>query len=116
MRGFFNLKSAIDNLQLGNPPGPHHIMNRFGLQKKIFHLVKRDHTGGIAERLTRFGMSLEEEAIAARGHSGSTEMGDILRTSSSRVLTRDTIISDDMGRIKDHRAANLLHDRNRTEV
>jgi hypothetical protein len=91
-------------------------MNRFGLPKKIFHFMERDHTGGIAERLIRFGMGLEEEAIAARGHSGSTEVGNILRTSSSRILTRDTIISDDMGRIKDHRAANLLHDRNRTEV
>ena len=78
--------------------------------------MKRKHAGGIAERSTRFGMGLEEEAIAARGHSGSTEMGDILGTSSSWILTRDTIISDDMGRIKDHRTANFLHDRNRTVV
>ena len=101
---------------LYDSPVSHHIMNCFGLAKKILHLVQGDHTGGIAERLIRFGMGLEEEAIAARGHSGSTEVGDILRTSSSWILARDAIISDDMGRIKDHRAASLLHDRNRTEV
>ena len=97
-------------------PGSHHIMNRLGLPKKIFHFVERNHTGGITQRLTWLGVGFEKEAIAASGHGRPTEMGNILGASPSRILTRDTIVSDDMGRVKDHRAANLLHDRDRTEV
>ena len=113
---FFVPQSAIPIPKLDSAPCPHHIMNGFRLAKKVLHLAEGKHAGGIAERPTRFGMGLEEKAIAARGHSGPGEMGHKLRASPSWVLARDTVIPDDMGRVEDHGAADLLHDRDRTDV
>ena len=91
-------------------------MNGLGLPEQSFHFTKGNHARGIAECLTRFGMGLEEKAIAADSNGCPREMGDVSWASSSRICTGDTIISYHMGGIKDHRTANLLHDWDRAEI
>jgi hypothetical protein len=61
-------------------------------------------------------MGLEKKAIAANSSGCPREMGNILGASSSRILTRDTIISYHMGGIEDHWAPGLLKDGNGTEI
>src|SRR4030042_219841 len=108
------MRSAL--CYLDNSPCSHHIMNAFGLPKKIFHFVEWNHARGITEGLTGSGMSLQEKTIATGCYGCSREMRNKFGTASPRIVTRDTIISDDMGGIKDHRATDLLHDRNGTKV
>jgi len=101
---------------LDDPPSPDHVVNGLGLSEKIFHLMERNHAGGITEGFTRSGMSLEKQTIAANRDCGSRKVGNILRASSSRIPTRDAIISNYVRGIENHRATDLLHSRNGAEV
>ena len=62
------MRSAL--CYLDDSPCSDHIVNGFGLSEKIFHLIERDHAGGVTECLTRSGMGLKEEAIAANRYCG----------------------------------------------
>ena len=57
-------------------------------------------------------MGFEEEPVIAHSHRCSHEVGNKPGAPSSWILAWNAIISNDMGRIEDDRAADLLHDGN----
>ena len=88
----------------------------FGLPQELLHFIERDHARSITECLARSGMGLQKEAIATHSHRCPGEMGNILGTSSPRIFARDTVVSDDVCGVEDHRATGLLQDGNGAEV
>ena len=91
-------------------------MKGFGLTEKPLHVAKRNHAGSVTEGPAGLWMGFEEETVATYSHRCSHEVGNKLRTPSPWIFAWNAVISNDMGRIEDDRAADLLHDRNGTEV
>src|SRR4051794_31905941 len=82
---------------------------------QLRQVLQGNHIGAVAQRLIGAWMRLDEDAVTTARHRGLGEEGDHAAI-AGRTVTPARWFLYAVGRVKDHGAAEFLHDRNGAEI